>query len=100
MQETEYRKGILYAICAYTLWGFAPIYFKLLGDVPASEILLHRVIWSFFFVTILIALFGGFARLRHLLKQPKQLAVLCVTSVLIAGNWLLFIWAVNNDHML
>ena len=100
MQEIEYRKGILYAVCAYTLWGFAPIYFKLLDNVPAAEILLHRVIWSFFFVTILIALFGGFARLRHLLKQPKQLAVLCVTSVLIAGNWLLFIWAVNNDHML
>lgn len=100
MQEIEYRKGIIYALCAYTLWGFAPIYFKLLDSVSAAEILLHRVIWSFFFVTILIALFGGFARLRHLLKQPKQLAVLCVTSLLIAGNWLLFIWAVNNDHML
>ncbi|ABZ75009.1 RarD protein, DMT superfamily transporter [Shewanella halifaxensis HAW-EB4] len=100
MQETEYRKGIIYAICAYTLWGFAALYFKLLDKVPAAEILLHRVLWSFVFVTILIALFGGFARLRNLLKQPKQLAVLCVTSVLIAGNWLLFIWAVNNDHML
>ncbi len=100
MQDTEHRKGIVFAICAYTLWGFAPLYFKLLTDVSAAEILLHRVLWSFVFVALLMSLFGGFGRARQLLKKPKQLAVLCITSCLIAANWLLFIWAVNNDHML
>lgn len=100
MSETEHRKGIIFAICAYTLWGFAPLYFKLLINVPAAEILLHRVLWSFVFMAVLMSLFGGFGRVRQLLKQPKQLLVLCVTSCLIAANWLLFIWAVNNDHML
>lgn len=100
MPETEYRKGIILALCAYTLWGIAPLYFKLLTQVSAVEILLHRIIWSFVFVTVLIYFWGGFGRLRLLLKHPKQIGVLCVTSILIAGNWLLFIWAVNNGHML
>ncbi|QYK01755.1 EamA family transporter RarD [Shewanella psychrotolerans] len=100
MADTEYRKGIVLALCAYSLWGFAPLYFKLLNQVSATEILLHRVIWSFVFMIILMQFIGGFAKLRQLFKRPKQLAVLTVTSILIAGNWLLFIWAVNNDHML
>ncbi|WP_394389901.1 EamA family transporter RarD [Shewanella woodyi] len=100
MLSSEQNKGIASAICAYTLWGFAPLYFKLLDQVSATEILIHRVIWSFIFVTLLMMMFGGFSRLRQVLKRPKQLMVLTLTSVLIAGNWLLFIWAVNNDHML
>ncbi|MCE9688018.1 EamA family transporter RarD [Shewanella sp. AS16] len=100
MPNLEHRKGIFLAICAYCLWGFAPLYFKLLQQVAATEILLHRIIWSFAFMLLLMAGIGGFSRLRLLLRQPKQLAVLLLTSVLIAGNWLLFIWAVNNDHML
>ena len=100
MLDSEHSKGIVFAICAYTLWGFAPLYFKLLGQVSATEILIHRVIWSFVFVTILMMAFGGFSRLRQVLKRPKQLMVLTLTSILIAANWLLFIWAINNDHML
>ncbi|MCM2530852.1 EamA family transporter RarD [Shewanella algae] len=100
MPETEYRKGVILALCAYIFWGFAPLYFKLLHHVSAPEILLHRIIWSFVFMGILMQFIGGFGQLRLLLKRPKQLAVLLLTSILIAGNWLLFIWAVNNDHML
>ena len=100
MHDTEYRKGIIYAIVAYTLWGIAPLYFKLLSDVPATEILLHRVIWSFIFVTLLVSFSGNLSRLRAILRKPKQLGILCITSILIAANWLVFIWAVNNDHML
>jgi chloramphenicol-sensitive protein RarD len=100
MPDLEHRKGMLLAVCAYTIWGVAPLYFKLLHHVPATEILMHRVIWSFIFMIILMQFIGGFGRLRLILKQPKQLAILFVTSVLIAVNWLIFIWAVNNDHML
>ncbi|MCT8868609.1 MULTISPECIES: EamA family transporter RarD [Shewanella] len=100
MPDTEYRKGILLAVSAYCMWGFAPLYFKLLHHVSATEILLHRVIWSFVFMVIIMLFIGGFGKLRQLFKQPKQLLVLTITSLLIAGNWLIFIWAVNNDHML
>ena len=100
MQDLEHRKGIALAICAYFLWGIAPLYFKLLSDVSAFETLAHRVLWSFFFIIILMQFIGGFSRLKVVLKKPKQLLVLTVTSVLIAANWLIFIWAINNDHML
>ncbi|MGL4899145.1 MAG: EamA family transporter RarD [Shewanella sp.] len=100
MPNHEYRKGILLAVSAYCMWGFAPLYFKLLHQVSATEILIHRVVWSFVFMVIIMLFIGGFSRLRLVFKQPKQLLVLTITSILIAGNWLLFIWAVNNDHML
>ncbi|QIR13273.1 EamA family transporter RarD [Shewanella aestuarii] len=100
MPDLEYRKGVILALCAYCMWGVAPLYFKLLTQVSALEILMHRVIWSFVFLIVLMQFLGGFGRLRLLLKQPKQLGVLLITSVLIAVNWLIFIWAVNNDLML
>ncbi|MGL4473756.1 MAG: EamA family transporter RarD [Shewanella sp.] len=100
MNEQENRKGIMLAIAAYSMWGFAPLYFKLLSDVSPTEILLHRIIWSFVFMLLVLIVTGGAANIRAVLKRPKQLAILTVTSTLIAGNWLLFIWAVNNNHML
>ncbi|WP_394129283.1 EamA family transporter RarD [Shewanella maritima] len=100
MPDTEYRKGIILAICAYCFWGVAPLYFKLLTHIPATDILVHRVIWSFLFMIILMKFVGGFGRFKQLLKQPKQLWVLLATSILIAVNWLIFIWSVNNDQML
>ncbi|MEZ9233908.1 EamA family transporter RarD [Shewanella sp. 10N.286.52.A9] len=100
MQDLEHRKGIVLAICAYCLWGIAPLYFKLLSEVSALETLAHRVVWSFIFIIILMQFLGGFSRLTTLLKKPKQLLVLALTSVLIAANWLIFIWAINNDQML
>ncbi len=100
MPDNEYRKGILLAISAYCMWGVAPLYFKLIHQVSPTEILLHRVIWSFVFMVIIMLFIGGFEKVRQLLKQPKQLLVLCLTSIIIAANWLIFIWAVNNDHLL
>ncbi len=100
MPDTEFRKGVILALSAYFFWGFAPLYFKLLEHVSATEILLHRIIWSFILLLCLMSFIGGFNNLRALLKEPKRILILCVTSLLIAANWLLFIWAVNNDHML
>jgi chloramphenicol-sensitive protein RarD len=100
MSELEYRKGVILAVCAYCLWGVAPLYFKLIQQVSPLEILMHRVLWSFLLMVVLMQFVGGFSRLRQVFKQPKQLLVLLITSLLIAGNWLIFIWAINNDHML
>ncbi|MCW3172700.1 EamA family transporter RarD [Shewanella subflava] len=100
MPDLEYRKGVLLAVCAYVIWGIAPLYFKLLTQVSPLEILMHRVIWSFVFMIVLMQFIGGFGRLHQVLKHPKQVGVLIVTSILIAANWLIFIWAINNDHML
>ncbi|WP_028024270.1 EamA family transporter RarD [Enterovibrio calviensis] len=94
------RRGVLLALGAYTMWGVAPIYFKALTDVPALEVVMHRILWSFFFLAIIVKMSGGFARVKLLLKDKKRLALLTVTAVVIAANWLIFIWAVGNNHML
>ncbi|PVZ86368.1 EamA family transporter RarD [Serratia sp. S1B] len=100
MDAKQTRQGILFALAAYFIWGIAPVYFKLIQQVPADEILTHRVIWSFFFMLILISLGRHWPKVRAACRNPKKLLLLAVTAVLVGGNWLLFIWAVNNHHML
>ncbi|WP_417763518.1 EamA family transporter RarD [Shewanella sp.] len=100
MADTEYRKGIVLALSAYIIWGFAPLYFKLIDQIAPVQILVHRIIWSFILMVIVILMMGGYGRVREVLKRPKQLMILTTTSILVAANWLLFIWAVNNNHLL
>lgn len=76
------------------------LYFKLIAYVPADEILTHRVIWSFFFMIALMSISRQWSGVKTLLKTPKKVFLLALSAVLIGGNWLLFIWAVNNHHML
>jgi chloramphenicol-sensitive protein RarD len=94
------RQGVLFAIAAYTIWGVAPIYFKLLAAVPAAEILSHRIIWSFILVFGLILLTKRFARLKPLLSHKPTMLKLVLATLLLGGNWYLFIWAVNADRIL
>ncbi len=73
---------------------------KLIYYVPADEILTHRVIWSFFFMVALISVSRQWPQVKKLLKTPRKIFLLALSAVLVGGNWLLFIWAVNNHHML
>jgi chloramphenicol-sensitive protein RarD len=100
MQQSEFKMGVIYALIAYSLWGIAPLYFKLIQHISAPEILMHRVIWSFLFLLMLVAISRQFREVAQLFKLPKQLLVLALTSLLIAANWLIFIWAVNNNMLL
>lgn len=99
-EAQQIRRGVMLALGAYTMWGVAPLYFKALTDVPPLEVLVHRVLWSFFFLALIIHMSGGLPRVTLLLKEKKRLAFLAITAVVIATNWLIFIWAVNNNHML
>ncbi|WP_117236458.1 EamA family transporter RarD [Vibrio maerlii] len=99
-EQQRTRHGVLLAIAAYTMWGIAPIYFKALGDVSPLEILSHRVIWSFFLLALLVHFSKSWRNVRETLKSKKKMAYLLSTSVLVGTNWLIFIWAVNSDHML
>ncbi|KNC10807.1 EamA family transporter RarD [Pantoea sp. BIGb0393] len=100
MDTQQTRQGIGYALGAYFIWGIAPAYFKLVKEVPATEIMTHRVIWSALFMLLLITLSRSWTQVRSVLAQPKKVLLLALTAVTIGGNWLLFIWAVNNQHML
>lgn len=100
MDAQRTRQGIIFAFIAYLIWGIAPVYFKLIKQVPAGEILTHRVIWSFFFMLILLSVSRRWGDVRQVLKVPKKVALLLLTATVIAGNWLLYIWAINNSHLL
>ncbi|EBU2342706.1 EamA family transporter RarD [Salmonella enterica] len=100
MDAKQTRQGVLLALAAYFIWGIAPAYFKLIYYVPTDEILTHRVIWSFFFMVALLSVSRQWRQVKRLLKTPKKIFLLALSAVLVGGNWLLFIWAVNNYHML
>ena len=96
----EQRKGVILACMAFFMWGLAPIYFKLLQHISAFEILMHRVVWSVLFIVIIVEVMKQWHKVQHVLKDPKLIAMLVITATLLGFNWGLFIWAVNNDHML
>lgn len=98
--DQQSRQGVFYALGAYIMWGIAPIYFKWLHGVPALEILTHRIVWSFLLLAGLMYLGKQWSAVRQLLKSKKKLSLLVVTALLVGVNWLIFIWAVNADHLL
>lgn len=91
--------GVLTAFAAFLMWGFAPIYFKSVGAAGALEILSHRVVWSALLLTLAVAATRPWREVREALGGPRRWALLLVTSLLISGNWLLYIWAVNAGHV-
>ncbi len=96
----EQKLGGLFAASAYTMWGVAPIYFKQLDFISSPEIIVHRVVWSFLLLSVILLAFKQFGQVRRILRQPKQVAWMLLSALLLMGNWGLFIWAVINDHML
>lgn len=100
MNPQQTRQGIFFALGAYFIWGIAPVYFKLIQQVPAAEIMTHRVIWSFFFMLLLISVSRGWRNIHAIAAHPRKVLLLAVSAVVICSNWLLYIWAVNHHHML
>ncbi len=98
--ETSSRSGIVYALSAFFLWAVAPIYFKEMSFVPATEILAHRVIWSCVIVFVLIILLRYTGALKKVLQSPKTLMAMLVSTLLIGLNWGTFIWGIQNNKML
>lgn len=92
--------GLLAGLGAYLIWGIAPLYFKLLGNLSAPEILAHRSIWSLLLALMLLAVLGKLRGLKTVLSSRKAMLALLVSTALISTNWLIFIWAVVNDHLL
>ncbi len=99
-QQLSSRSGVFNALAAYFMWGIAPLYFKLLVDIGSGEILMHRIIWSSAFLLLLVLVSKKWPTFVQLCKQPKIIAKLSLSATVLAFNWLLFIWAVNNGHLL
>jgi chloramphenicol-sensitive protein RarD len=94
----QYRIGIVYATVAFFAWGVLPFYWKTLGNLPAFEILAHRILWSFVFISIVLAVRKK-THIKELLRDPKSRKSLVMTSGLIGLNWLTYVYAVNSEHI-
>lgn len=91
--------GIVYATLAFVMWGLFPLYFHRIAAVPALEVILHRSAWSMLFVLCLLAALGRFDWLRTLRSQPRQIGSFALSALLLSGNWLLYVYAVQSGQV-
>jgi len=92
--------GFAAALCAFLAWGLAPIYFKAVGAAGPVEILAHRVVWTVILIACVIAAMGRTREAIAELARPRRLAVYLATTALISSNWLIYIYAVLEGHIL
>lgn len=97
--HSEQTKGIIYTFGAFSAWGLLPIYWKQLNTVPAMEILVYRIIWSFIFVAILLSIRKQWGKVLSIFSNRSTVFSLVLSSLIITVNWLIYIWAVNSSHV-
>jgi chloramphenicol-sensitive protein RarD len=93
------RRGIWYGLGAYVSWGLFPLYWKLLHDVPALQLIGHRIVWSFLTLVIFILLMRQWTAFRGTVFTWSVFRVYSIAAILIGINWLTYVWAVNSGHI-
>ncbi|PKM75816.1 MAG: EamA family transporter RarD [Firmicutes bacterium HGW-Firmicutes-15] len=103
-ERNERANGIGFAAGAYLLWGILPVYWKLLQNVSSIEVLAHRVIWSFIFLLIILIITRKLqpflSEVREITRLPRKMLGIIITTIMINLNWFLYIWAVNQNHII
>lgn len=94
------RAAILTAISAYVFWGFFPVYFKIIAEVPAMEILAHRIVWALPFGALIVAYRKQWLAVKKALTTPRTLLFLLLSSFFVGLNWGVYIWAVQVDEIM
>ena len=92
--------GILAALGAFVIWGFLPVYLKSVDQAAATEILSHRMVWSLLFVLLLLLVRSHWSWITKARKQPKVLLNAFGCSLLLGGNWMIYIWSVNSGYII
>jgi chloramphenicol-sensitive protein RarD len=93
------RKGYLFGVGAYLIWGLVPLYWKLLRPSTPLELLAHRVVWSAVFVAVVVTAMRDWRRITELLRRPAKVGLVAVASLVIAVNWWTYIHGVNTDRV-
>jgi len=97
--DKQAREGIISAVIAYFFWGVFPLYFVLVKDVQANEVLVHRIIWAVPFGALIIHMRGQWAEVGAALRHRRTFGFLVLSAILITGNWLVYIWAVQLEQI-
>ena len=92
--------GFLYALTAYVLWGFLPLYMKALAHIPPPEVIAHRVVWSVPVALVVLVWLGRSGDLMAALRSPRMLGMGALTAALISVNWGIYVWAIGSGHAL
>jgi len=91
--------GLVFSLGSYLLWGFLPVYFRLLAPTGAFEIVAYRILFSLGFCAVLLTITNGWGRLAALVRQPRILLTMAVAGVLIYVNWQVFVLAAVSGHV-
>lgn len=94
------RNGMFYAAAAYILWGLFPVYFKLLSSIPSQQILMHRVLWSFLLLMVILLARKQWRWLGDIATRPLVIAGFAASALLLSVNWFLYIWSVNTGRVI
>jgi chloramphenicol-sensitive protein RarD len=100
MNDSQPTTGVLFAFGAFLIWGLGPLYWKALDRVGALEIIVHRIVWSFLFLIPIILASHRWGEFKKAITNSKLLSILLITAILVGGNWLIYVWAVNNGRVL
>ncbi|MFV1591540.1 EamA family transporter RarD [Phaeobacter sp. JH20_36] len=100
VENKDTPQGLAFAVSAYLMWGFLPIYMKALAHMPAAEVVAHRVIWSVPVAGVLLIILRRTRDLRAALTSPKVLMMGAVTAALISVNWGIYVWSIATGHAL
>ncbi|WP_022851854.1 EamA family transporter RarD [Limisalsivibrio acetivorans] len=100
MRSDTAGAGFLTGLATYIFWGLTPVFWKQLEHVPSFEILCHRIVWSVFFLALLIVIQRRHGEVAELLSRPRTVLILLATSTIISLNWGTYIWAVNSERIL
>lgn len=95
----RYKLGLTFGITAYTMWGLFPLYWPLLEPASSFEIVSHRAVWTSLFCIFILAFQKQLRQMFSLMFTRKIFIRLCISSVLVSINWLVYIWATNNGHV-
>ena len=94
------KRGPLYVLTCYILWGVLPVFWKLLAAVDSLYVLAGRIVWSLVFISAILAVRRGFGAVRAVLGDRRELGRLALAGIFVCVNWGSYIWAVNSGHML
>ncbi len=99
MDTKETKQGVILGLSAYVLWGLLPLYWDLLDQVPAEQVLAHRIFWSCFFVGSIVWIYGNWGLVKEIFKSKKTFAMTLLAAIVISGNWYTYIWGVQAGRV-
>lgn len=100
LEAQRHRLGLVQGLTAFLIWGFLPLFFHLVRAASPGEIVAQRILWSVLLLGIAAAIAGKLRHIASVLRQPRSMLILVGSATMIAINWVLYVWAVNNGHVL